>query len=270
MADQPRRVLYVEDDPSNQALMRCVIGQRPDVQLVVASDGTDALDKVEANRPDLVLLDRNFTGMTASEFLPLLRLREGGGEVPVVIVSGDSGRPRSDESSLGVIGYLTKPYEIPQLLGYLDRALGPPAPSPVAIDERAAILVVDDDEVARTLVAAHFRTLNLRNRVVTVPDGQAAIELLAEGSLDPVLVLLDLEMPRATGIDVLTWVRSQPHLADLPVVVLSSSDALEHVEDVYALGVHSYLVKPVGFGAIKDVLQQLGLPWALLPRGAAR
>lgn len=129
------------------------------------------------------------------------------------------------------------------------------------------VVVVDDDELARELVGSYLRKLNLRNRQVLATDGEVAITALRSMEVVPALVLLDLEMPVKSGLDVLRWLRATETLAGVPVVMLTAWASLEDIDEAYRLGISSYLVKPVGFAALKDVVRELGLPWALLPPG---
>lgn len=133
------------------------------------------------------------------------------------------------------------------------------------VDDRCVVLVADDDEIARELVVRYFAKLNLRNRVVLACDGDEAVRILSAEGLRPVLVLLDQEMPGRSGLEVLRWLRDDARVAAVPVVMLTGSAALHEVDEAYALGVSCYLVKPVGFAALEDVLRQLSLPWALVP-----
>lgn len=126
-------------------------------------------------------------------------------------------------------------------------------------------MVVDDDELARALVVLHLRKLGLCNPVVEAVDGNAACEVLSALESRPALMLLDLEMPGRSGLDVLRWVRGLDSLADLPVLMLTGSAELSDIDAAYELGIASYLVKPVGFGALDDVVRRLRLPWALVP-----
>ena len=73
----------------------------------------------------------------------------------------------------------------------------------------------------------------------------------------PSLILLDLKMPRATGFEVLKWIRSHPELGQLPVVVLSGSELHEDVRRAYVGGANSYLVKPIGFEALVNLVRNI-------------
>lgn len=139
-----------------------------------------------------------------------------------------------------------------------------------AIDPRWVVVVIDDDPMARQLVSHYFEKLQLKNRIVQAVDGDDGQRVLSDPSLEPTLVLLDLEMPGQSGLDLLGWIRGDPRLADVPVVMLSGSAELGEIDEAYALGISSYLVKPVGFAALLDVLRSLSLPWALVPGAGPR
>jgi CheY-like chemotaxis protein len=135
-----------------------------------------------------------------------------------------------------------------------------------------AILVAEDDAQHRLLIRAALAAAKLANPVQLVTDGDAAIAYLAGGGTNanrdqslPVLVLLDLHMPGASGLEVLAWLRAQPgRLGQLPTVLLTASDDEADIDGAFAAGATSYLVKPVGFDALLDVVRTLGLPWMLL------
>jgi CheY-like chemotaxis protein len=80
----------------------------------------------------------------------------------------------------------------------------------------------------------------------------------------PVLVLLDLKLPRRSGLEVLGWIRSQPGLKRLPIVVLTSSKESIDINRAYDLGANSYLVKPVGFDSLLELVKSLEVYWMML------
>jgi CheY-like chemotaxis protein len=131
------------------------------------------------------------------------------------------------------------------------------------------LLVVDDDAEARRIFLRFFSKMKLANPVEFAADGEAALTYLADveagRAAEPVLVLLDMRMPKKSGLDVLRFVRGTDVLAHLPVVMLTGSAEMDEVSECYELGVESYLVKPVGFAALNDVLLGLELRRAFLP-----
>ncbi|MBA2769921.1 MAG: response regulator [Sporichthyaceae bacterium] len=132
----------------------------------------------------------------------------------------------------------------------------------------APVLIVDDDLVAVALIEACLDRMNLRNPRVVANDGRKAVTHL-ERCLDgqelvPALALLDGQLPGRSGLEVLQWMRQQPVLKDVAVVMLTGDSAVDSIRDAYAGGAASYLVKPVGFKALADVLRGLNAPWMLV------
>jgi CheY-like chemotaxis protein len=112
-----------------------------------------------------------------------------------------------------------------------------------------SILVAEDDDADVLLLRRAFKTANLTNPLHIARDGQEAIDFLwsrRNGTDDrlPALVILDLKMPRRSGMEALHWIRQQNVLRCLPVFIFSSSARREDVERAYALGANGFLVKP--------------------------
>jgi two-component system response regulator len=138
------------------------------------------------------------------------------------------------------------------------------------------ILLVEDnpDDIELTLRA--FRKSNIANDVVVVRDGVEALDyLFARGRYSdrdqdalPQVVLLDLNLPRVGGLDVLEKVRANPKTKLLPVVILTSSTEERDLVSGYSLGANSYVRKPVDFEQFADSVKQLGLYWLVLNRPA--
>jgi two-component system response regulator len=129
------------------------------------------------------------------------------------------------------------------------------------------ILLVDDnpDDVVLTLRA--FRTNNITNHVDVVSDGEQALDyLLPDGRYPPrpVLILLDINLPKVSGLDVLRRLRSDDRTRFLPVVVLSTSSEDRDIVESYELGANSYVRKPVVFNEFVDAVRVLGLYWLLV------
>lgn len=128
------------------------------------------------------------------------------------------------------------------------------------------ILIVEDSWSSAALLRQVFDHLQLANPVVHLGDGDRAIEWLADPACRPALMVLDVQLPGRDGMEILRRARSQDHLQGVPVLMLTATADRADLEEAYALGADSYLVKPVGFDALGDVLRHLPLRWALLPR----
>lgn len=140
------------------------------------------------------------------------------------------------------------------------------------------ILHVEDDPNDVLLVERAMKKSNSSARLRSVADGDKALDYLkGEGSFAnreqfpmPDLVLLDLKMPRKSGLEVLSWIREQVSLKRLPVVVFTSSKHDQDINQAYDLGANSYLVKPVGFEALLDTVKQVQHYWGALNQSPAR
>jgi len=142
-----------------------------------------------------------------------------------------------------------------------------------------AILLAEDnpDDVELTIEALDRH--HLANRVTVAHDGVEAMEYLRrEGAFserdpgDPVVILLDIKMPRKDGLEVLREIRGDSALRRLPVVILTSSRQEQDLITSYDLGVNAYVVKPVDFPSFIEAVEHLGVFWALInerpPSGA--
>ncbi|HVW04908.1 MAG TPA: response regulator [Vicinamibacterales bacterium] len=125
------------------------------------------------------------------------------------------------------------------------------------------ILLVDDDPDDVTLAMRALARQNLANRVHVVGDGAEALAYLRD-SARPRLVLLDLKLPKVTGLEVLEQIRNDQRLKTLPVVILTSSREEPDVARAYALGANSYIVKPVDFDQFLRAVSEVGMYWLLI------
>lgn len=134
------------------------------------------------------------------------------------------------------------------------------------------ILVAEDNEDDRFLVERAFRKAGFKAGVSFVDDGREAVEYLkgeppfTDRAAHPLpsLLLLDLKMPRFDGFDVIEWVRRQPALRRLIILVLSNSDLPEDINRAYDLGANSYLVKGTWPAEMEGLARQLESYWLTL------
>jgi two-component system, response regulator len=136
------------------------------------------------------------------------------------------------------------------------------------------ILLVEDnpDDVMFTLRA--FEKNNISNEVVVASDGAQALDHLLPAdehkALRPALVLLDVNLPKIDGLEVLRRIRSDARTAGLPVVVLTTSNEERDIVDSYRMGANSFVRKPVMFGDFVDATKVLGVYWLLVNEPAPR
>jgi len=133
------------------------------------------------------------------------------------------------------------------------------------------ILLVEDSEHDIELTLAALEAHNVANEVDTARDGAEALDYLyRRGNFAnrakelPVVVLLDLKMPRVDGLEVLRQIKADPELKKIPMVMLTSSREEQDLVRSYELGVNAYVVKPVNFAQFMDSVKQLGCFWAVI------
>ncbi len=134
------------------------------------------------------------------------------------------------------------------------------------------ILLVEDNQDDEELTLIAFKKANILNEIIITRDGQEALDFLyAQGDYAgrdpgdlPQVILLDLKLPKLSGLEVLERVRSDPRTRLVPVVVMTSSSEEEDILSSYRLGANSYVRKPVEFQRFADSVRQLGLYWLLI------
>ena len=132
------------------------------------------------------------------------------------------------------------------------------------------ILLVDDDTSDVELALASLEEHNLANEVAVARDGAEALDYLHRRGLfadrpagNPVVVFLDLKMPKVDGHEVLSQIKNDPELKSIPVVVLTSSREERDLTESYSHNANAYVVKPVAFESFIEVVKRLGLFWVL-------
>lgn len=134
------------------------------------------------------------------------------------------------------------------------------------------ILLVEDNLDDAELTIRALKKNNLLNNLLHVKDGAEALDfLLCKGKyavrnsdVKPKVILLDLNMPKISGIEVLQKIKTNERTKAIPVVVLTSSKESPDVQACYQLGANSFIVKPVGFESFTKAVNELGLYWLLL------
>ena len=135
--------------------------------------------------------------------------------------------------------------------------------------KKMPVLYAEDEENDALLLRLTFERAGIANAVEVVRDGQEAVDYLSgtgqyrdrEKHPLPCLVLLDLNLPRLSGMEVLRWVRGEARHEGLPVVVFSSSDQSSDREGAIGCGANEYIVKPVGLARMKEIVQGLKERW---------
>ncbi len=135
-----------------------------------------------------------------------------------------------------------------------------------------SIMVVEDNQYDAVLLERAFRNADLHNPLCVIPTGDEVIDYLtgagqysdrAQYPL-PILIFLDLMLPTRSGLSVLKWLREQPQINRIPVIVLTSSDRNDDIKQAYALGANSYMVKPKDYASLARMVEASKRYWLTL------
>jgi CheY-like chemotaxis protein len=132
--------------------------------------------------------------------------------------------------------------------------------------EPLLIVLVEDDDGHATLVERNLGRIGVSNSILRLKDGQEALDFLngqSESSPrnmnQPILLLLDIKMPRVDGLEVLRQLKSQTETALIPVIILTTTDDPREIQRSYELGCSVYITKPVDYQAFVEAINRLGL-----------
>jgi hypothetical protein len=129
------------------------------------------------------------------------------------------------------------------------------------------ILLVEDNPMDLELTRRAFAKHRMTNPLLVARDGAEALAYIPKwesGDPRPVVILLDLKLPKVDGLEVLRQIKGHPDLSKVPVVVLTTSDEDRDIRTAYDLGANSYIVKPVDFDKFMDVASQIEVYWVAL------
>lgn len=127
-----------------------------------------------------------------------------------------------------------------------------------------AILLVEDTEDDIVLTRRALKKNRLTNPLVVARDGQEALDYLFGSEELPAIILLDLQLPKIGGLEVLRRLKSDSRTRLIPIIILTSSREERDVVDGYTNGANSYIRKPVDFDQFTEAVRQLGLYWLIL------
>ncbi|WP_323748422.1 response regulator [Phyllobacterium sp. 0TCS1.6A] len=137
--------------------------------------------------------------------------------------------------------------------------------------KEVTIVMVEDDEGHARLIEKNVRRAGVNNEIIPFTDGNSALDFVlgkdrtGETSKNSyLLILLDLNLPDMSGIDILAKIKSNPHTKRLPVVILTTTDDEGEIQRCYDLGANVYITKPVEYDSFANAIRQLGLFFSVM------
>ena len=257
---ESNRILLVEDDDVDREAMHRMLGDEFDV--VDANTGFDAREILRSEKLACALVEYILPDMDGSELVADLEAAR----VPfIMVVGGGSEEFAAKSLKRGASGYLPK-----QMLNseILSQAVGSAIDSPSS-QQTMTILYAEDEEADRILTARALKKSRFVSDVRFVENGVQLLDYLhhrgkfcnPSESPRPDLILLDLNMPEMSGHEALEKIRQDPGLADIPIVVLTSSLDENDITRIDELAVDGYCPKPVGLDGLATVMELLGRYW---------
>jgi diguanylate cyclase (GGDEF)-like protein len=219
------------------------------LQVEVATDPTTARKAISSHPPDVILLDLTFSQTKENGLTLLAELTKVTPSIPVLVMTGKNQlSDRVEVARLGGQAFLQKPMTPEEILkavtGQLNRTQ----------KAEAKVLIVDDDRQMLTALSTLLQPWGLH--ITTLEDPQQFLQILE--ATTPDLLILDIEMPGFSGIELCQVVRNDPRWSDLPVLFLSGHNDAEIVHQVFAVGADDYVQKPiVGPELIARILNRL-------------
>jgi CheY-like chemotaxis protein len=138
--------------------------------------------------------------------------------------------------------------------------------------KKVDILFVEDNHYEAKLAIHNLKKHNMAENLLHLNDGELAVDYLfgtgsyagRDVSNKPKVILLDINLPKVNGMDILSMVKKDPRTSSIPVVILTASRVSDDINTGYALGANSYIVKPVDFESFSRTVSDLGLYWSML------
>lgn len=242
MVNKPRLLLVDDDTVTLQVLSKTLA---PYARMRFARSGAEALKAIEAEPPDLLILDINMPGMGGMEVLAQLRARPASAQLPVILVTSASDDAlEATALQIGAQDFIRKPFQ-PEVLVDRMRALLRLSTlrtrQPLGLEPQSArILLVDDDPLAIESLRASLAPLGAQ--LMAAADGEQGLAMMQADVPD--LVLLDAQMPRLDGYAVCQAMQADPVLAQVPVAFVSVHAEARYETLGFAVGASDFLAKP--------------------------
>ena len=232
---QNYRLLVIDDDGALTEQLK-VEADSWGFRLKIAANLAEARSRLNLTLPDVVLLDLSFSETEEDGLIFLQELIARSPNLPIIVFTGrDSLTDRLQASRLGARQFLHKPATTPQIFQAITRVL---APSP---SSEAKVLIVDDDPSSLNFLSAMLTPWGVE--VVTLSEPERFWKVLTASLPD--LILLDLEMPQISGLELCQVVRQDAEWGDLPILVVTAHTDTESLQKAFEVGADDFINKPV-------------------------
>ncbi|GJL53375.1 MAG: hypothetical protein NPIRA02_05070 [Nitrospirales bacterium] len=269
-----KRVLIVDDQASNRLILRELL-ETLEWVCTEASNGVEGLERVRHAKPDLILTDYHMPEMDGLKLLEELKNTPAHRDIPVIMITAHSTADiHSQALSLGVSTVLPKPFEFEALFRAVSNIVTAKASEQhtvVSTARKLEILLVEDNEGDVRLTREALKDVKVPARLSVVYDGEEAMAFLRRqdsyaNAAHPDLILLDLNLPKKSGHEVLVEIKSDENIQSIPVVVLSSSAQDDDILKAHERFANCYVTKPVDLNEFWNLIKHIVEFWLVIAK----
>ncbi|WP_447969116.1 response regulator [Nitrospira sp. M1] len=270
-----KRVLIVDDQASNRLILRELL-ETLEWVCTEATNGVEGLELVHHAKPDLILTDYHMPEMDGLKLLEELKRNPSNQDIPVIMITAHSTTDIHHQAlSLGASTVLPKPFEFEALFRAVSNVITAKASADqntvVSTTRKLEILLVEDNEGDVRLTREALKDVKVPARLSVVYDGEEALAFLRRHDLyadaaRPDLILLDLNLPKKSGHEVLAEIKSDENIQAIPVVVLSSSAQDDDIFKAHERFANCYVTKPVDLNEFWNLIKHIVEFWLVIAK----
>jgi two-component system chemotaxis response regulator CheY len=252
-------VVLVEPSSTQRHIIREYLTISAIDQLDCVDSGREALQTMEARKPDLVISAMHLPDMTGVELIETMRAKESLRDIAFILISSETNIYYLDPvRQAGVVAILPKPFEYEQLKKALATTLDFIEPEQLELQKydpkELSVLVVDDSRFARQHILKTLSNIGV-TKITQAENGKAAMPLLDENTYD--LILTDYNMPEMDGKELIGFIRGMTKYATTPVLMVTSETDMGRLAAVDQIGVSAIVDKPFESALIKNLIQKI-------------
>ncbi len=258
-ANSPVSILVIDDNLSNRELLTHRLSKES-YHTCAAGSAEEAFSIMDIQKFDCILLDLNMPGMDGFEFLMRVKSNPVTEHIPVLVVTGIKDRDAVLTClDYGAADYLLKPYDFKKINSRVWQCLKDKKQfdwsnsGEMTKNDNYNILIIDDNDLNYEILSMRLKKLGFRSDYAS--NSQDGIQRLKVKPID--LLFLDIMMPNIDGIETLKQIREYPPFNDLYIVMISSIDNEEVIQQCLDLGAEDYITKPFHPGLLKNTLKRI-------------
>jgi len=252
-------ILLVEPSRSQRKIITLQFEDLAIINYMEAESGSDALDIIETENPDLVISAMHLPDMTGRELVLEMRANPSTVDIPFMLISTETSFAELDPiKQAGASAILPKPFQASDLQSALLTTMEWNNPEQINLSEetleKLCVLVVDDSELARKMIIRTLKKMGMKNFQVAC-DGKEAMPMIQASVFD--LIITDYNMPKVDGHQLLKFIRTASNQPNVPVLMITTEGDDSKLEAVQREGVSAIVDKPFDVNTVKQLIETI-------------